>query len=596
MVSPTQETEHVEPGYRLGRWEVWPRRNQLAGPRGTVHMEPKLMKILLCLIAGKGKVVAKQAILNEVWPSVHVEDRVLARRISELRKLLGDNSREPIYIETVRKGGYRLLMPAEPGLNSPVVEDRSQKPAPLRWLGLAAVVVVAAWVLVSVLRPPAPAAPLDHLTQRLPLTSFPGLEYDPAFSPDSRQLAFSWRQEENPSFDLFIKNLATGKLRQVTSDPGDDRNPVFSPDGRFLAFTRNHPNDRGIYLLELQGDKTQKVAESRLDRIEGLAWSPDGKYLAYPGKNRVFGGQCIMLLHLATRVEKQLTFPHGGGEHDSLPVFSPDGHQLAFRRSGVLLGQVIHTVATAGGPSRQVAGSGASVVGGMDWAADGKSLIYSRFGRTHFNLWTLPLQGDAPQQLPGGDIHAYRPRYSPDGGMLAYMRWTGQSNIWQVDLDGQTGIAGHEPFCASTLWDMAPTWSPEGDRVAFHSNRGGSWQIWVADEVCAEARPITVFQDSSCGNPSWSPTGRMLAFDVRGEGSGIYTIPADGGYPRRITRDEHLNLLPRWSRDGLTIYYTSLREKRWQLFRIPAGVGDRQQPEFFLKMHFLPFSQISQLL
>lgn len=560
--------------FRLGTWEVLPERNQLRGPDGPVHVEPKLMRILLQLVAADGRVLSKQTLRQSVWPDIHVEHRVLARRISELRKLLKDDSQNPKYIETVRKNGYRLVIAAIDG-SAADLKKRSGRSWPPR-LAVATLVALACapWGMVWFAnhdRVLSSAAMPD----RLPLTTLPGLEYDPAFSPDGKLLAFSWRRDESDSFLLFVKNIQTKELLQLTRGPGDDRNPAWSPDGRFLAFSRNHRDGHGIHIISSRGGETQEVARNELAQTEGLAWSPDGKLLAYPGGNRVFGGESLFVLDLETRVERQLTFPHGGMEFDNLPTFSPDGLWLAFRRSGVIMGEILMVVPTAGGAPRELQKKSHSVLGGLDWSPDGERLVFSSHGQSHFNLWTIPWRGGTAQELLIGDTHAYRPRFSPDGRMLAYMKWSGQSNIWRADLSGNTSPSNHESFCPSTLWDMAPAWSPQGRALAFHSNRGGSWQVWVARADCAQTRPMTHFKEGACMNPAWSPDGRSLAFDVRdGEGGAIYVVDVETGFSHRVTPGKGVRILPRWSNDGRFLYFTSARGKRWQLFKIPVAGGD----------------------
>ena len=95
--------------FHLGHWLIQPSLHRLARGSESVHLEPKTIEVLLCLTRRAGEVVTKQEILDTVWPDTFVEEVALARCISELRKILGDNAKAPVFIETIPKRGYRLV-------------------------------------------------------------------------------------------------------------------------------------------------------------------------------------------------------------------------------------------------------------------------------------------------------------------------------------------------------------------------------------------------------------------------------------------------------------------------------------------------------
>lgn len=86
----------------------------LSGPGGTLRLEPKVMNVLVCLAELGGEVVTHEQFISRVWRGRVVSDEVLSRCISLLRTGLGDDPREPKFIQTLPKIGYRLLTPVEP--------------------------------------------------------------------------------------------------------------------------------------------------------------------------------------------------------------------------------------------------------------------------------------------------------------------------------------------------------------------------------------------------------------------------------------------------------------------------------------------------
>jgi TolB-like protein/DNA-binding winged helix-turn-helix (wHTH) protein len=103
-----------ESEFQLGPWRVKPLLGTLTGKDGTVHLEPKVMGVLVHLAERRGEVVTREQFIERVWHGRVVTDEVLSRCISLLRTQLGDNPREPQYIQTVPKVGYRLVVPVEP--------------------------------------------------------------------------------------------------------------------------------------------------------------------------------------------------------------------------------------------------------------------------------------------------------------------------------------------------------------------------------------------------------------------------------------------------------------------------------------------------
>ena len=102
-------------GFRLASWVVRPDLGTLTDAEGnTCRLEPKLMSLLQLLAEHAPNLVTRDEILGQVWPGTHVSASGLTRNMSQLRKLLGDDPREPRYIETVPKRGYRLLIAVTP--------------------------------------------------------------------------------------------------------------------------------------------------------------------------------------------------------------------------------------------------------------------------------------------------------------------------------------------------------------------------------------------------------------------------------------------------------------------------------------------------
>jgi TolB-like protein/DNA-binding winged helix-turn-helix (wHTH) protein len=95
--------------FHLGEWRVDTCEGTLQRRRETAHLEPKVMAVLAFLAENQGHVVSKGQLLHAVWPDTIVEEVALARSVSEIRRVLGDDARQPRYIQTIPTRGYRLI-------------------------------------------------------------------------------------------------------------------------------------------------------------------------------------------------------------------------------------------------------------------------------------------------------------------------------------------------------------------------------------------------------------------------------------------------------------------------------------------------------
>lgn len=413
----------------------------------------------------------------------------------------------------------------------------------------------------------------------VPFTTLQGNERQAAFSPDGSKIAFVWSGPNEDNADIYVKPLDGGDqdLFRLTTDPAEDVSPVWSPDGRRIAFLRTGKTDTAVFVSPSGGGAHGIVTEVYPTRVEAegrhIDWSPDGEWLALADRRSAGEPFRIFLVRADTGEKRPLTEPPPGVIGDSGPAFSPDGKWISFLRSPSSGITELYVRPLEGGEERRITHDGRAIIS-QTWAPDGKALVFASNRTGGFHLWVVPVWGGMPRRLPGIGEGASEAVFSRDGRLMAYSHFFIDANIWRLEL------AGGKPrsAIASTQYDSSPQFSPDGRRVAFRSNRGGFHEIWTADPDGRGAIQVTRFGGPLTGTPRWSPDGRWIVCDSRPEGQAdIFVVPAQGGPPRRITRETAEDVVPSWSRDGRWIYFASSRGGQWQVWKAPVEGGPKIQ-------------------
>src|ERR1043165_8927956 len=133
----------ANPHYRFGDFTVDTDQKVLLRDDKALPLTPKLFETLLILVENSGRIVRKEQFMERLWPHTFVEEANLTSNIQQLRKSLGDNARQPRYIETVTKRGYRFIADVQRvKVPAAVTHRKRQKPGLVIALATAAVFVV----------------------------------------------------------------------------------------------------------------------------------------------------------------------------------------------------------------------------------------------------------------------------------------------------------------------------------------------------------------------------------------------------------------------------------------------------------------------
>ncbi len=217
---------------------------------------------------------------------------------------------------------------------------------------------------------------------------------------------------------------------------------------------------------------------------------------------------------------------------------------------------------------------------------DGNSLVYAHSVSGNSDIYLQRVGGRIPINLTkGSPVDDTHPAFSPNGQQIAFRSERSGGGIFVM---GATG----ESIRRLTDFGYNPAWSPDGKQIIFAtegpvvptSRAIVNSQLWVADVSSGQTRQLTkpeVVPDAV--QPQWSPRGRRIAYwAIRGGQRDVWTVNADGTAPVAVTNDSHLDWSPVWSPDGNYLYFSSDRGGSMNLWRVAIEEGSGKalgQPE-----------------
>ncbi len=344
---------------RFGRFVFDHECHSLLRDGQEVGLPLRSLLVLGILLRSPGKTVPRESLIDEVWRGGFVTDTSLTEAISRLRQALGDEARQPLYIQTVHGRGYKLIARVAGLADAPPVIAVSKHNGMHGWIAAAMLVAVVAWIAATIFEPetkvppdeaafsaesigPAEGPPENaRLMYRLAEVTmkgeprarygFPPLPLDDlSVDPIGGRIAFS--MESGQGSDIWMLLPSSGVLQRIASG-GHFSDPVWTVDGRGLALAHNRRGSIDLMYGEPgSGQEMEVLLEAPFDQFPE-SWSRDGRSLVYSERHPQTGFDLWILRQLdnglwqptpLVRTERQEAFG----------ALSPDGRYVAYVSKG----------------------------------------------------------------------------------------------------------------------------------------------------------------------------------------------------------------------------------------------------------------------
>lgn len=380
------------------------------------------------------------------------------------------------------------------------------------------------------------------------VTSFAGVQAQPALSPDGRSVAFISNRDGH--YNVYVGLVRGGQLVQITRDAPMKSRPTWSPDGSTLAYAQlNDSGTMDVWEVAALGGSPRKVVLNGTDP----AWTPDGRSLIYEN----YGDGQIWICGVSGENPRLLVRMKPDEVATELRT-SPDGKMVAMAirsTGGGPIGKLGITDLSTG-EVRLLTKESATTLSPA-WSADNRFIYFASSRGGTLNIWKIGADGNGLRQVTAGAGDDTELDVSGDGKRLVFATMRLNIGLSQFDTKLRAAESGIKVLTSDPARnEFGPAYSPDGSHLAFFTNLKGVEHegIGMADANGANATQL-VRDDRTNLFPRWSPDGnRIVYFSFDDHGDGDYrSVAISGGAPETIIRSGG-NFIFDVGRDGRVLY------------------------------------------
>ncbi|MFQ5900533.1 MAG: TolB family protein [Thermodesulfobacteriota bacterium] len=414
----------------------------------------------------------------------------------------------------------------------------------------------------------------------------------PVFSPDGKHIVFS--SKTGKFQNIWIMDSDGSNRRQLTFDTGKeyldfipegdyttDVSPIFTPDGDRVIFASNRETITwDIWSIDIDGTDLRRLTKADSNELSPSI-TPDGEEIAFISNRQ--GTSSIWIMDKGGNNIRRLT---SGGNGDWFPRVSPDGKEILFVSTRLGKGDIWKIDAEGKNYKRLTYEDVPEF--SPTWSPDGTKIAYVRKKGRDFDIWMMDRDGSNRKRLTrkisGGEWGSrfsiqnvlttagyYNLSWHPDGSKLLFTTWNaGQKGNYitvlefgkkllteqTIDQTPEYTLIAEKELTKGDWEDFGPSFSPDGEKLVFSSNRGDGWDIWQIDLDSEKLTQLTK-DNLDYLAPVFSPDGLQIAYILRDETNSLWVMGSDGSHQEKLIGSIPVLSYPAWTPDGSEILFVS---------------------------------------
>ena len=619
--------------YRFGDFTIDTDQRVLLREGKPIPLTPKVFDTLLILVEKSGQIVEKEELMRRLWPDTFVEESNITFNIQQLRKSLSDDARNPRYVGTVARRGYRFIADVKE-----VLSDKSPAGAQnaARFETSDVLSPDTGFGLISEIEAQESGPVIDSANEKQFSTPEKNIGVIPAAdtastSVSKRTIALAaaivvtlagvglifWKFSNGPNRNLGEDRRVNGKspvllplkLEKLTVT-GQSNSVAISPDGKYLAYTRVFENKAGVWMRQLATNTNVEIIPAT-DIISGLAFANSGEYLYFVKGEPSALYRVSLLGGVPTKIVDNLEGKFSVSANDSQIAFIRQAISRAGQREYALM--IANSDGT--GERKLLTGTHPDRLNVPLWSPNGESIICaygnSSGGSQNVTIVEVRVADGKKKELSSTRFfHIARLAWLPHGSgliMTARKNLEDSSQLWRVSYPGMEisqisgGVVSYGDLSLTAKADKAAAsqatnisdiwvgssrepknlkritqatdnfcWTPSGQLV-YSSTASGNSDLWIMRPDGKEQRQLTV-SPAVDGNPAVTPDNRYIVFiSNRTNGLQIWRMNLDGSNQIQLTNGAGKNF-PSISADGKWVLYNSTDD--WHLWKVSIDGGE----------------------
>lgn len=490
--------------------------NQLLHRQGqTINLAPKVYDLLVFLCQNSQRVISKDELMEQVWTGTLVTENAISRTLVKVRKALADDPKNPQYIITVPRKGYRMVanfVASDTVSNQPeslvstnqkddlnddekqaagietnqqstltaqplvLNQSRTSKNTVLITVGVIMLIVITYALSIK-------TNTVLQTKQIKPLTREIGVEQYPAVSPELTHLAYRKDVSGKPSY-INIENLSSHVKQSITHERGALSKPVWSPTQDKLAFLYQHNSVCMIFWAELSDiknkDTWQDITECGAQASPHFVFSPDGQYLYFNDRQSASHGYQVFRVNLANNEKDIVNQPITNGLGNYSFDISPDGERLLMINSEFSPTTRIYTLEIESSTLKQTAQLDYLMRSAL-WHHDNETIIHPS-PHPAYELWQSSLTGNKLAVVASNTSRVKHISRINNGKDFSFVSYLLNKDIYFSTM-AKTKDQVDVELDNSTVMDYLPALANNTNQYAFVSKRSTSAEVYLSTVI-----------------------------------------------------------------------------------------------------------------